>query len=439
MSTDTIFALSSGAGRAGVAVIRVSGGNALAIGERLARTALTPRLATFAKLYDAKGDLLDQAVLLFFPNPKSFTGEHVLEIQCHGSPAVIAALLKTLSLEHNCRAAEAGEFTRRAFMNGKMDLTEIEGLSDLLSAQTDLQRRAALRDTAGVSRTLYTGWRAQLVQARALIEALIDFSEDEDIPAHVIDDVRILVQQLLDELRTHLENSRAAEVLRDGLAIVIAGPPNAGKSSLMNAIAKRDVAIVTDEAGTTRDVIEVHLDLDGAPVTLIDTAGLRETDNTIEREGIRRALARAETADLVLWLQAPGATRTVPDTFSKTLVWPVATKADLAKSDTPKNTISLSIKTGEGIGDLLHKMTAYAHEKLGLQNESTIFLRARHRQLLQGMMQQLEHLQKHMHATPVELLAEELRLCSEPLERIMGYVGADEMLGLIFSKFCIGK
>ena len=439
MTTDTIFALSSGVGRAGVAVIRVSGGQALAIGETLSRTVLQARIATLTKLYDAAGDLLDQAVLLFFPNPKSFTGEDVLEIQCHGSPAVIAALLKTLGTFENCRAAEAGEFTRRAFLNGKMDLTEIEGLSDLLNAETDLQRRAALREAAGNSRALYSDWRAQLVHARAMLEALIDFSEDEDIPPTIFNDVGAIVRQLHDQIATHTDNSASSELLRDGLTIVIAGPPNAGKSSLMNAIARRDVAIVTEEAGTTRDVIEVHLDLDGAPVTLIDTAGLRDTHNAIEREGIRRALARAQNADLVLWLQAPDAASAMPDNFSQTRVWPVSTKADLNNGGSDENKIALSIKTGEGLSALLQKLTAYAHETLSAQSESTIFLRARHRQLLQELTGQLAHIQKQIHTTPIEVLAEELRLACEPLERIMGHVGAEEMLGVIFSTFCIGK
>ncbi len=434
--SDTVFALSSGAGRAGIAILRVSGPRALEIANTLSGLNLEPRVATFAKLHDGQGELLDEALLLYFKGPHSFTGEDVLEIHCHGSPAVVKALLAELGKIEHCCTAEPGEFTRRAFLNNKMDLTEIEGLSDLLSADTDMQRRAALRETAGLSRALFTRWRNELVQAIAYIEALIDFSAEEDIPQSALADAARLLEGLAQEIQAHLSSARAAEILSDGLTVVLAGAPNTGKSSLMNALARRDMAIVTDEPGTTRDPIEVKLDLAGYPITLVDTAGIRIAQNKIEIEGIKRAHARAARADLVLWLQAPDVPARA-QTFSGT-TWQLHSKADLKKSN-DGDVLAVSAKTGEGIEDLLDRLRDFARGVFEGDNESMLFMRERHRQLLQDCFDRLHPVITNLKTSPLEISAHELRLAAEPLERIMGFIGSEEMLGAIFERFCIGK
>lgn len=443
MTTDTIFALSSGAGRTGVAVLRVSGPMAANVAQDLSGDVPHPREATLAKLRDKNGDLLDESVLVYFPKPKSFTGEDVLEIHCHGSAAVVKALLAALGEMENCRAAEAGEFTQRAYQNGKMDLTEVEGLSDLIISETDMQRRAALRETIGASRALYTRWREELLQATALIEALIDFSADEDIPEAALDDAARLLGSLVEEMQSHLTQARSAEILRDGLTVVLAGAPNAGKSSLLNALACRDVAIVTDEPGTTRDMIEVKLDLGGYPVTLVDTAGLRESQNKIEAEGIRRALARAKQADLVLWLQPSNEQKQNPpaDDAKKVWknIWRVISKSDLMPVVARSDVIAVSANTGAGIQHLLDRLSIFARERFGDKNEDAVFMRERHRQLLKTSSTKLRTLLINIKITPLEIIAEDLRHAAEPLARITGHIGAEEMLGAIFSRFCIGK
>ncbi|MES2905760.1 MAG: tRNA uridine-5-carboxymethylaminomethyl(34) synthesis GTPase MnmE [Pseudomonadota bacterium] len=438
MTTDTIFALSSGAGRAGVAVLRLSGPMVAKVAQDLSGDVPHPREATVKLLRDPHGAPLDEAVLIYFTKPKSFTGEDVLEIHCHGSAAVVKAVLATLGQMHGCRPAVAGEFTQRAFLNGKMDLTEVEGLSDLIAADTDLQRRAALRETIGTSRDLYTRWREELLQAIALIEALIDFSADEDIPDAALDDAARLLSGIVQEMQRHLDHARSSEILRDGLTVVLAGAPNTGKSSLLNALARRDVAIVTDEPGTTRDMIEVKLDLGGYPVTLVDTAGLRESQNKIEAEGIRRALQRAEEADLVLWLQAADEQKQNPPT-DETKTWRVLSKSDLMPVLAKDKTIALSAKTGAGIQNLLDRLSAFAQERFGEDGEDIVYLRERHRQLLQATSMKLRTLVANIRSTPLEIVAEDLRHAAEPLARITGHIGAEEMLGMIFSRFCIGK
>ena len=302
-SGDTIFALSSGHGRAGVAVIRVSGPMAGVVIERMAAPRPKPRFAAFRTIaHPGSGEVLDQALVLWFPAPKSETGEDMAELQVHGGRAVIAGVLGAIGSIAGCRPAEPGEFARRAFENGKLDLTGIEGLADLIDAETAAQRRQALRQADGALARLYGGWRAELIEAMALLEAAIDFSDEGDVAHDAETMARAKVAALADAIARHLDDGHRGELVRDGFQVVLAGAPNSGKSSLLNALARRDVAIVSDEAGTTRDIIEVKLDLEGLPVVVSDTAGIREAAGKVEQEGIRRALQRAKQADLVVWL-----------------------------------------------------------------------------------------------------------------------------------------
>src|SRR4029453_18449916 len=299
---QTIFALSSGRAPSAIAIVRVSGAEAGAVIAALAGKMPAPRIATRALLMTADGQPLDDSVVLWFPNPASATGEDVAEFHVHGGRAVLASLFASLSAGKNVRPAEPGEFTRRAFENGKLDLTEAEGLDDLIHADTDRQRRQALRQLKGLLGDKARDWRAQIIEASALIEAGIDFSDEGDVPAELIAPAVAKIKTLLGEIQEVLAARGRSERLREGLVVAIAGPPNVGKSTLMNQLARREVAIVSPHAGTTRDLIGVHLDLDGYPVTVIDTAGIRETDDPVEQEGVRRARARAADADLVLWL-----------------------------------------------------------------------------------------------------------------------------------------
>ena len=298
----TIYALSSGHGRAGVAVIRVSGPAAGRALERLAGALPKPRYAALRTLRSPAGEVLDGALVLWLPGPRSETGEDMAELHVHGGRAVIAGVLEALGAVDGCRPAEAGEFARRSFENGKIDLTAAEALADLVDADTAAQRRQALRQAGGALARLYDGWRAALIEAQALTEAAIDFADEGDVGEKAAAGAREAVARLLPRLRAHLDDGRRGEILREGFRVAIAGPPNAGKSSLLNALARREAAIVSEEAGTTRDIIEVTLDLGGVPVILSDTAGIRAAEGRVEREGIRRAVAHARAADLVVWL-----------------------------------------------------------------------------------------------------------------------------------------
>ncbi len=305
MARDTIFALSTGRPPAAIAVVRISGPAARTALEKLVGKIPAPRVATFATLRSAAGSVIDDAVVLYFPQPHSATGEDVAELQLHGSRAVLAALFDELGRIDGMRPAEAGEFTRRAFENGKLDLTEAEGLDDLIHADTEAQRRQALRQFKGLLGQRAEDWRRQIIEASALVEAGIDFSDEGDVPDELIAPAREKIARLAGEIDDTLVASARSERLREGLVVAIAGPPNAGKSTLLNRLARREAAIVSPYAGTTRDVIEVHLDLDGYPVVLLDTAGIRDTSDPVEEEGVRRARERAADADLVLWLTEP--------------------------------------------------------------------------------------------------------------------------------------
>lgn len=443
MSADTVFALASAPGRGGVAVLRVSGPRAGAVVETLCRRPLPrPREATVARLADpGTGEVIDSGLVLWFPAPRSFTGEDVAELHVHGGRAVVSALADALSALPGLRPAEPGEFTRRAFENGKLDLTEAEAVADIVAAETAAQRRQALRQLDGALGRLYEGWRDRLTRALAHVEADIDFP-DEDLPEGVAAAMRPVLSGLAAEIAAHLDDRHRGERLRDGIAVAILGAPNAGKSSLLNALARRDVAIVSERAGTTRDVVEVHLDLGGWPVTLADTAGLREATDEIEGEGIRRALDRAEKADLRLAVF--DATR-LPDLDPRTRALlgpatiPVVNKADrvpgLDAEAVLPGALAVSATTGAGLPALLSRLTAMAGEGLDAAGPPAL-TRARHRAALEECRGALA---RALEAPLPELAAEDVRLASRALGRITGRVDVEDLLDVIFRDFCIGK
>ena len=396
---STIFALSSGRPPAAIAVVRVSGPRAGAALEKLIGRLPEPRKATLARVRDpASGEIIDEALALWFPAPHSETGEDVAELQLHGGQAVIAGVLDALAMIEGCRPAEAGEFTRRAFENGRLDLTAVEGLADLIAAETQAQRRLAFRQLKGLIGDRAEAWRRRLIEALALVEARIDFSDEADVPEDLLGPALHAAQQLRDEIAGVLADGRRGERLRDGLVVAIAGPPNAGKSTLLNRLARREAAIVSPYAGTTRDVIEVHLDLDGYPVTLLDTAGIRDSAEPVEQEGVRRARERAAAADLVLWVidaSAGGlAANGYPENLADAEIWLVRNKIDLAGSSSCANatesdnseckfTLSISALTGIGMDALTAALSAYAKTYFAA-TESAIITRARHRHALGG-------------------------------------------------------
>jgi tRNA modification GTPase len=438
----TIYALSSGHGKAGVAVIRVSGAAAGDVLRSLAGAIPSPRAASLRPLRDpGTGQLLDNSLIIWFPAPASFTGEDVAELQIHGGRAVIEAVFGALGAIPGLRPAEPGEFARRAFENGKLDLTEAEGLADLIDAETEAQRRQALRQSSGALRKLYDGWRSWLVEALAAIEAELDFSDEGDVPEAVAARARSVVGALRDEIAAHLADRRGGEILRDGFRVVIAGPPNAGKSSLMNALARRDVAIVSAEAGTTRDVIEVRLDLGGFPVILTDTAGIREAAGGVEQEGIRRALARTREADLVLWIGDATAPQSLDpagiEVAPGTPVIRVVNKIDLALAPAATDALPISVKTGDGLGPLLEQLTEEVRRAADV-GESPVITRARHRHELQRALAALDRFLTSNFAD-AELRAEDLRDAATALGRLTGRVDVEDILDRIFADFCIGK
>ena len=445
----TVFAPSTAAGRAGIAVVRVSGPRA---GEALTaltgRPAPAARVATRARLSDPdSGEVLDDGLVLWFPGPRSFTGEDLAELHLHGSRAVLSGVLAALGRVPGLRLAEAGEFTRRAFDAGKLDLAEAEGLADLIAAETEAQRRQALRQLGGELGRLTEAWREQLIRALAHAEAEIDFP-DEDVPGGLIAALGPPLTAVAGEIRRHLADQRRGERLREGLSIAIVGPPNAGKSSLLNRLARREAAIVSAAAGTTRDIVEVQLDLGGYPVILADTAGLRDLEgggsahDEIEREGMRRARARAEAADLkVLVLDATQpaidpAVRALAD--ANTLA--VANKTDLAATvpDLPGQRVyGLSAKTGAGLDGFIAALTGEVAARLASADTAApVITRARHREALADCVAALD---RAAAGTGSELIAEDLRLATRALGRITGRVGVEDVLDLIFREFCIGK
>ncbi len=434
--TDTIVALASGAGRAGVAVIRISG-PAVRFGlETIAGAVPETRKASLRHLKDcANGETLDEALVLFFQGSASFTGEDVAEFHVHGGRAIVSGVMGALLALPGFRLAERGEFTRRAVANGRMDLTAAEGIADLVEAETGSQRRQALNQAGGALERAAAAWRDRLARMVALIEAEIDFPDEEDVPA-LFAEVRRRAGELLAEINAALAGAANGERLREGAVMVIGGPPNAGKSTLLNALARRDVAIVSPIAGTTRDTLEVHLDLHGYPVTLIDTAGLRETQDAVEAIGVERARASLERADLVIWLEAGDARSDPPPMAARVLR--VAGKQDDAGGAPAGFDLALSARTGHGMADLLVRLERAAQEALE-GGETALVTRERHRRELQAIASHLGLVSAADELTPVEFVAEDLRLAVRAIGRLTGHVDIDEIYDVIFREFCIGK
>jgi tRNA modification GTPase len=456
---DTIYAVSSGAGRAGVAVLRLSGARAGSALKTLAGRLPPPRRASLVRLRDPDdGQTIDRGLVLWFPAPESFTGEDVAELHVHGGRAVTAAVIAALERLSGLRPAEAGEFVRRSFDHGKLDLSEVEGLADLINAETEAQRRQAVRQLDGALGRLIQGWRTALVAALAHVEATIDFADEDLAPdasvGGLLENAKHNILCLENEITLYIDDSHRGERVRHGLAVAIIGAPNVGKSSLLNALARRDAAIVSDVAGTTRDVIEVHLDLDGYPVILADTAGLREAAGDdgspdaphagLEAEGMRRTRARAGTADLKLAVfDIREAAR--PDAATKALVDEntvvVLNKGDLMSGPVPDRVcgqaaIVVSAKTGDGLAALEQALGCAAARRLEAGGESPVFSRARHRRALLDCG---DALRRAAAALSPELIAEDLRLAARALGRIAGTVDVNDILDVIFRDFCIGK
>ena len=479
---DTIFALSSGRPPAAIAVVRISGPHAGEALKRLSGRIPEPRKAALARIRDPQtNEPIDEALALWFPAPHSETGEDTAELQLHGGRAVIAATLAALGRIEDLRPAEAGEFTHRAFENGKLDLTAVEGLADLVMAETEGQRRQALRQMQGLLGNCAETWRDRLIRALALIEARIDFSDEADVVADLVTPALEAARALEKEIAAALGDGHRGERLREGLVVAIAGPPNVGKSTLLNRIARREAAIVSPYAGTTRDVIEVHLDLDGWPVTLLDTAGIRDSDNPVEIEGMRRAQERAVSADLVLWVvDAMGAGQEgAGESRYGGALWQVRNKIDVVEqgiinnefrvittdniepsattikpltniikqrlrqrnesdAEMDERVFNISAATGEGLDHLLSALSAHAERVLS-GGEQALVTRERHRGVLENALAALRRALAPDLAGRDDLLAEEFRAAAQSLGRITGQVDVEDILDVIFRDFCIGK
>ena len=451
----TIYALSSGRPPAAITVVRLCGPRASFALEKLIGRIPKPRQATLARVRDpASGEVIDEALVLWFPGPHSETGDDMAELQLHGSHAVVAAVFDALKGIDGCRPAEAGEFTRRAFDNGRLDLTAIEGLADLIAAETPAQRRQAFRQLKGLIGDRAEAWREKIISALALVEARIDFSDEADVPEELVGPALRVAKELRDEIAGALAKSGRGERLRDGFVVAIAGPPNAGKSTLLNRLAQRDAAIVSAHPGTTRDAIEVHLNLGGYPVTLIDTAGIRASSDPIEQEGIRRARERVAMADLVLWLsdasadgggEEGGATANV----SAGEVWLLRNKVDLIadrqpprsellSTNEPLRFFLLSALTGAGMETLLAELSGSV-QRFFSGAEAPIVTRARHRRALEETIAALDRALAQAAGASEELIAEDLRSAAMALGRLTGRVDVEDLLDVIFREFCIGK
>jgi len=439
----TIYALSSAPGRAGVAVIRVSGPQAGEVLRQLAGGVPAPRFASLRTLKRPDdGTVLDRGLVLWFPGPESFTGEDVAELHVHGGRAVIEAVFSALSGVTGTRPADAGEFARRAFENGKLDLTSVEGLADLIDAETEAQRLQALRQSDGALASLYEGWREKIIVAMAEIEADLDFADEADVQNFSDRAAFTQMVELQRDIRAHLEDGRRGEILRDGLRVAIAGPVNAGKSSLLNALARRDAAIVSEKPGTTRDIVEVRLDLNGYPVIVSDTAGMRVTDEEIEAEGVRRARARATAAQLVVWLLDGAQAEPVPPPAE----WPpekllvVMNKAELHRpgqeAPVPVD-LFISVHNEQGLSELVSRLSAEAATRLQA-GDATPLTRERHRRELESALWAVNAFLAEA-PEDLELRCEDLRRAADAIGRVTGRIDVEDILDQVFAQFCIGK
>lgn len=429
-SEDTIFALATAPGKAGVAVVRVSGSHIGDVAGALFGDLPAKRQAVLRVLRDSEGVRIDEALVLYFPEKQSFTGEPVLELQLHGSVAVVNRILRLLGDIPGLRLAEPGEFTRRALENGQLDLAQVEGLADLIDAETEAQRRQALRVLSGDLGKLAETWRIDLIRAAALIEATIDFA-DEDVPVDVTPEVEALIDKTRASLEKEVAGVAVAERIRTGFEVAIVGPPNVGKSTLLNALAGREAAITSEIAGTTRDVIEVRMDLNGLPVTLLDTAGLRETEDVVESIGITRAKERATRADLRVFLNS--------DTQTPELEPLPGDLIKISKGDLSGDPVgSISAKTGHGVPELIDEIASEMSERAA---RSGIASRERHRQAMVQALSALSVAKERLKfgSDAYDLAAEELRIGIRALDSLVGRVDVENLLDEIFSSFCIGK
>lgn len=446
MDNKTIYALSTVMGKSGVAMIRISGEKSFDVFNKM--TNLNSEKIESRKMYHTpicnpiSHERLDDVLIVGFKNPHSFTGENTVEINCHGSKAVIKSIIEALSSLENFRLAEAGEFSRRAFYNNKMDLTQADGLADLIDAETKLQQKVALRQMDGTLFNLYENWRSRLIESLSLVEAYIDFPE-EDIPQNTVFKLQNSVFKLCDEIKNHLDKNNVEERLRDGFSIVISGPTNAGKSSLINAISHRQIAIVSDIAGTTRDSIDCYVDIKGYPAIFTDTAGLRDANDAIEKIGIEIALNKIKNADFNVFLF--DAEEDSPEIFSEfindknnfLLVGNKADKLSPAQQEILQKSgvLLISVKNNQNIDILIEKIYSFLAEQYSL-TEANLITRQRYKESLIECLDNLERFDLDKH---IELAAEDLRLAARALGKITGQVEVDEILDKIFSNFCIGK
>jgi len=442
----TIYALSSGPGTSGIAVIRVSGKNTKNVIKKLTKSNLPkPRVATLRKFNkNGQKSLIDEGVLIWFPGPNSYTGEDLAEFHVHGSRAIVDEMHKAMSKVKNCRLAEPGEFTKKAFLNGKINLLKAESIADLISSETDIQRKQALKIMSGKSSIKFNTWREKLLKALSHLEAKIDFP-DENLPKNIIKKIKKDSNKVLFEIKKSLNDQNVGERIREGYKIAIIGPPNSGKSSLLNYFSKRDVAIVSEIAGTTRDVIETHLNLDGYPVIVSDTAGIRDSKNEIEKKGIKIALNRATDADLKLVIITPktvALSRLFKDLLVNNAIL-VVNKSDLLKRKINNkfkkyNYVVISIKEDSNLNKLLQKIKTKLKKKFTTSGDILI-TRERHRDNLKNCVYHLEKFKEKKSNDDFDKAAEDLRLASRHLGMIVGKVGVEELLGSIFNDFCIGK
>jgi len=441
-NSETIYSLSSGAGLAGVAVIRVSGSQASECLDIICQKPVKPRHASLRKICVPKtNQLLDECLVLWLPGPGTFTGEDVVELQIHGGRATVKAVLDVLSGLANFRQAEAGEFTQRAFLNGRLDFVEIEGLGDLIHAQTEAQRVQALNQSSGEASEIFNKWRSDLIAILGYLEASIDFIEEDDVENNALKGFSEKLIRLRNDMNKHLKDSVRGVVVRDGVRVVIAGKPNVGKSSILNFLAKREVAIVSNIPGTTRDVLEVQLDLNGIPVIISDTAGLREnTHDEIEREGMVRTRAEGGRADLVMWVSdnSEQVSGKLLQTEAEQIF--VINKSDLLKlsaEDNNDNELFVSAKTGAGMNELLEILSSKISEKFG-GKEPALISRQRQKSAIKACVESIDKALEY-EGNSLEIVAEQLRLAANQLGRLVGRIDVEDLLDVIFRDFCVGK